>query len=365
MSQNVEHHLDPHGQQLVCQYRDLLPTYERLLQLVSDLLSTAIRSKGVELLGFEGRVKTENSLAGKLELKGSKYASVSDVSDVVGLRVITFYAEDVDKVAGIVQQLFTIDWNQSVDKRKLHQLDSFGYNSLHYICRLPATLAADPSMPQLNLLPFELQMRSALQHVWSAIEHDIGYKGAVKLSDEHYRQFRRLAGTMELIDDEFSRLRAVTNDKRRQVQQLVASGRLSEVPLTTDTFRSYLNTHPFDQLNQRIAASNQAEIVPSSLMSYYAVLESFGMTTLGDVEQFVRAHANDAYQLALSQLANTDLDILSESVGLQNLCVVSILKHGGRLEEVVALFDMINGPHTDNRAIAAGIMASAERCSLI
>jgi hypothetical protein len=209
-----------------------------------------------------------------------------------------------------------------VDKRKLHDLTSFGYNSLHYICRIPETLACDPNMPQLNEFRFEIQMRTGLQHVWSTIEHDIGYKGSVKILPEYRRQFGRLAGMLELIDDEFSRLRTAMTDYRRQMQSLVASGKLDEVPLNESTFRSYLEMRPFDRLNKRIAAVNQAEIYPTPLLPFVRVFSKLGLTTLGDVERLIADYSEDAYQLALSQLAVTDLDIIAENVGPTNLCIV-------------------------------------------
>lgn len=333
--------LNSHGEALLAQYRERLPLLEQLSKKVNDQLRQVLREQAVELSAIECRVKTEQSLAGKLERKGDKYASLEDITDLVGLRIITFYTDDVDKVAAIVQQLYEVDWENSVDKRKVHQLTSFGYNSLHYICRLKE-----------GSMPFEIQMRTTLQHVWSAIEHDIGYKGAVKLPPEYRRQFSRLAGMLELADDEFSRLRTTMTDYRRQVQALVKSGKLDEVLLSTDSFRSFLELHPFQRLNQRIAAVNQAEVYPAPLLPFLSVLESFDLETLGDVQRFIEENSEEAYQLSLSQLAVTDLDILSESVGLQNLCMAYVLKNGGGVAGLKNVYDLLYGKQENNVTLA-------------
>ena len=312
------------------------------------MLSNALREQGIYVTAIEHRVKTEKSLAGKLELKGAKYKSINDITDLVGLRVITFYSDEVDKVAAIAKRIFDIDWKESVDKRKLHELDAFGYNSLHYICRLKT------GGPR-----FELQMRTALQHVWSTIEHDTGYKGDVKIPREYLRQFSRLAGMMELMDDEFSRLRVVLTDYRRQMLTLVKSGQLDDVPLSRDSFRNYLDLKPFDRLNRRIAAVNQAEVYPVSVMSYLPVLESFELETLGDVQHFIDENSDDAYQLAISQLAITDLDILSSNTALQYLCLVYVLKHDGGRNGLKELYDIVNGEEDSNAMLADMMMEQA------
>jgi ppGpp synthetase/RelA/SpoT-type nucleotidyltranferase len=340
--------LDAHGEMLMQQYLDLYPTLEQLAQDAYEMLRQALREQDIYVTAIEHRVKTERSLAGKLELKGAKYKSIDDVTDLVGLRVITFYTDEVDKVAAIAKRLFDIDWKESVDKRKLHDLDSFGYNSLHFICRLKT------GGPR-----FELQMRTALQHVWSTIEHDTGYKGDVKIPREYKRQFSRLAGMMELIDDEFSRLRLVLSDYRRRTLSLVKSGKLNEVPLSAASFRSYLDLHPFDRLNRRIAAINQAEIIPTSLMPFLPVLESFGLETLGDVQHFLEENNEQAYQLAISQLAITDLDILSSSTALLNLCLVHVLKKDGGREGLKTVYDLINGENEANGLLADMILDQA------
>lgn len=341
--------LDPHGEALLKQFRELRPTLEQLAKDAYDLIRHALREQGIYVTAIEQRVKTEKSLIGKLERKGAKYKTIDDITDLVGLRIITFYTDEVDKVAAIAKRIFDIDWQESVDKRKLHQLDSFGYNSLHYICRLKT------GGPR-----FELQMRTALQHVWSTIEHDTGYKGDVKIPREYLRQFSRLAGMLELVDDEFSRLRLLITDYRRQILTLVKNGQLDEVPLSADSFRSYLELHPFDRLNKRIAAVNQAEIYTVSMLPYLPVLESFGMETLGDLQRLIDNNSDDAYQLALSQLAITDLDILSSSSALQYLCLVYILKHDGGREGLKIFYDTINGEIKANGMIADLMMEQAK-----
>ena len=125
--------LSPHCQLLLQEFRD---KRQELLQLdnhVFELISQTLKQQGIELNSIEHRIKTVESLAGKLERKGEKYHQLSDITDLIGLRIVTFYTDDVDKVAAIISQLFDIDWANSVDKRKLHDLNSFGYNSLHYI----------------------------------------------------------------------------------------------------------------------------------------------------------------------------------------------------------------------------------------
>ncbi len=341
--------LDPHGEALLRQYRRLLPTLDQLSNEAYDVLRHALREQGIYVTAIEHRVKTEKSLAGKLELKGAKYKSIEDITDLVGLRVITFYSDEVDKVAAIAKRTFDIDWKESVDKRKLHELDAFGYNSLHYICRLKT------GGPR-----FELQMRTALQHVWSTIEHDTGYKGDVKIPREYLRQFSRLAGMMELIDEEFSRLRVVLTDYRRQMLTLVKSGQLDDVPLSRDSFRNYLELKPFDRLNSRIAAVNQAEVYPVSVMSYLPVLESLGLQTLGDVQHFIDDNSDDAYQLALAQLAVTDLDLLSSNTALQYLCLVYVLKHDGGRSGLKSLYDIVNGEEEANGMLADMMMEQAQ-----
>ena len=333
--------LDLHCQLILEEYHEAQPVLAQMQQVVEHMLKEALDRNGLVVTAIESRIKTEESLVGKLALKGAKYATLSEITDVLGARIVTFYTDDVDRIAAMAEQLFEIDWENSVDKRRLHQLDSFGYNSLHYICRLP-------DFPYR----FELQLRTTLQHAWAAINHDTGYKSGVEIPREYMRRMNRLAGLLELADDEFSRIRTEITDYRRRVQQLVQNGRLDDVLLDGDTFRSYMQARPLDRLNKRIAAINQAEIQDAPLLRYLRVLKGMGCKTLGDVSRMIKQYEEDAYLLARHQLGNTDLDIISSAVGLQNICIVCILSTGGGKLGLIRMFDALNGHNSQNGAIA-------------
>ena len=357
--------LNMHTEMLLDEYHEQLPFFEKMETIVVERLRTCFDENNIRIAGLETRIKAEDSLANKIELKGYKYHSISDITDVLGVRVITFFSDEVDLVSALVEQMFDVDWENSVDRRKTLEIDRFGYMSLHYICRVPESMYKDAELPQLNKIRFELQMRSMLQHMWANMYHDMGYKSDVEIPVEYQRNMNRLAGMLELADEQFSRIRREINDYRRNVQSLVASGNFNEVPLNGDTFRSYLDLKPFRRLVVKIASINQAEIYEDNLTPYYNVLLHMGMQTIGDIERLRNEYSDGAYQLALLQLAGTGLDIVAQSVALQNICIVAILRQGFGEAGLVRLFAALYGESTYNVQRAQRIYEQAHKINLI
>lgn len=355
----ADYALDLHCTMLMEEFEALLPVLQKVQKVVVDKLNDCVAEAGIYVDGVASRIKAADSLAGKLAKKGHKYSSIADITDLMGARIITFYTDDVDKISSLVAKYFIVDWDNSVDKRKMHELNSFGYNSLHYICQVPKEMFFDPEFPQINEIKFEIQMRTALQHVWATINHDTGYKTDVEIPTEHLRNILRLAGMLELADEEFSRIRTEINNYRRQVHSLVADGEFDRVTLDGDSYSSYLKLNPFDKLNKRIAAINQAEIMPTSFDSYLEVFKMLGFKTLGDIDRMVKENSEDAYTLAASQIGRTDLDILSSSVGILNICSVFIIKHDGGVPGLRKMLDILEGESDYNTERAKQILEDA------
>ena len=351
--------LDMKCRMIVDEYDGRKEVFQRLREAVVSAINGTLAANHIEVTAVESRVKRRDSLIGKLERKGYLYHTLLDLNDIFGARIVTLFSDDVDRVASYMAKTFDVDWEKSTDKRKMHQLDSFGYNSLHYICRMPRSLYQDERYPELHDIRFEIQMRSTLQHAWAAMNHDIGYKSAIETPPEYVRMFGRLASMLELADEEFSRIRVSVADYRRRMEALIRAGELSEVQLDGDTFNAYIAQKPFDRLTQRIAAINQGEIHDVSFAPFYKLLKENGMKNLQDVEDFIRDNEEDAYQFAMSQFADTDIDIIASTVGLQDMLIVATLKKGGGKPGLHHIFDQLNGESPHNAQLAEMVYQQA------
>ena len=357
--------MNSHSQMLLEQFKEKLPVYRRLKDIVLKLLNDSINKNGLFVSSCSSRIKTVQSLSGKLELKGMKYRSITDITDLLGIRVITFYSNEVDKIAALAEQIFDIDWNNSVDKRKMYSHDRFGYMSLHYICRIPKNIYSDPEMPELNEIPFELQMRTVLQHAWASIYHDTGYKTNVEVPVEYLRALSRLAGLLEIADEEFKNIRTDLDEYRRKIRTLMKNGSFDEIQLNGDSFRNYMELNPFGPLNEKIASINNAEIEKVSIRPYLEILVSMDIKTIGDLDKFRRENTENAYQLALHQIGGTDLDIISSNIGIQNLCIVHILKQGKGIAGLEWFYDQLYGKQKRNAQRAKRTFQQAKKLAIV
>ena len=83
----TDKHLDAHCEAILQEYRDQLPRLREAADSVYGRLKATLDEAGLLVAAIEYRVKAEDSLAGKLELKGSKYQSLADITDIIGLPV--------------------------------------------------------------------------------------------------------------------------------------------------------------------------------------------------------------------------------------------------------------------------------------
>ena len=239
-------------------YRKQRDDFIKLGDTVHEMLSDIVNDMGLTVLAVEHRVKAEKSLAGKLERNGEYYNRFEDITDILGCRVIYFLSDEIDKIGKKIEETFVIDWENSSDKRALIKEDSFGYLSLHYICSLPF---GDKWPDEICGKKFEVQIRTILQHAWSSINHDIGYKSEFGVPREIKRQFARIAGLLEIADDEFVRARDNMTEYTEDIRDRIITDDADDIPINMISLNEYvLRNRKMRSIIQEIADISGAEV---------------------------------------------------------------------------------------------------------
>jgi putative GTP pyrophosphokinase len=156
-----------------------------------------VRAKSVERF-VKKALRTEN---GK-----RKYDDpLNQIQDQLGARIVTFYIQDVDRIAQQVQKYLTpIEILNKVPERE----SEFGYVGKHFMLLIPSDVAVN--VPEESELPkfFELQVKTLYQHAWAEANHDLMYKPLTALTLDHKRKVAYTAAQSwgaDMIFDELSR----------------------------------------------------------------------------------------------------------------------------------------------------------------
>lgn len=124
------------------------------------------------------RGKENSSLKKKFEREPGKYSNGGKlVQDAIGVRVVLYFAEDVDIVSRLLEKEFVIDRESSTID--LPKTDQFAVTRHNLIYKVP-NQHSDDVKRCIGTAPidstFEIQLRSILSEGWHEVEHDLRYK---------------------------------------------------------------------------------------------------------------------------------------------------------------------------------------------
>ncbi|HZL50398.1 MAG TPA: hypothetical protein VFC37_05550 [Terracidiphilus sp.] len=226
-------------ERLLTEFDGRLAAYRSLSRYSQGILADFLHIARLQVLSVSDRVKDRDSLSEKLSRPGKHYASLQEVTDVVGLRVVTFFEDEVNEVARIVAGEFELIPEHCVDRRDYAEPDRFGYRSLHYVCRLPQARRDLTETGTYRDELFEVQIRSILQHAWAEIEH-LGYKSPIAMPHEIKHRMSRVAGLLEIADLEFMKVRDDSLAYRNQVASEIEQNDLAGIELNAISYLEFI-----------------------------------------------------------------------------------------------------------------------------
>ncbi len=233
-------------------YKGRYATYQEFTNKLENLISEFLKVHKVDAQ-IESRTKSIESFVEKIQREGKGYHNpLEEITDLVGIRIIAYYKEDVDKIGEIIKTEFDIDWENSIDKAWTLDPDRFGYLSVHYVISLPLHRKEQTEWKAFANIKAEIQVRTVLQHAWAAISHKLIYKTAKEVPKDLRRQLFRLSALLELADEEFSNLRKLTKELKERYSQELKKGKL-DIELDLSSLDVYLESTKQDLKWMKIA----------------------------------------------------------------------------------------------------------------
>jgi ppGpp synthetase/RelA/SpoT-type nucleotidyltranferase len=201
-----------------------------------EQLSQLFHTKHVTLgVPMESRVKSLASIQEKIERKAIELKKLVDLDDLVGIRTILLFSRDVAQVHTLIAESLDVVRSENTAERLGE--GQFGYQSQHYVVRLPKSWLAIPSLSDLDGLSVEIQVRTLAQHIWAAASHKLQYKHEESVPLPLRRTIHRVSALLETVDLEFERVL----EERQQYIKTELNTEEPTQPLNVDVLEAILS----------------------------------------------------------------------------------------------------------------------------
>ena len=162
---------------------------------------------------MEYRLKSVNSILGKLEKRGlevSLDSIVTNLTDIAGVSVICNNVSDVYKSADLLIKQSDIKLIAKKDYIK-HPKEN-GYRSLHLVVEVPIFLAE-----KVQPTTVEIQIRTIAMDFWASLEHHLRYKADNEVPDGVRDELIECAKTISNLDYKMQGIHEELNKPKKKV----------------------------------------------------------------------------------------------------------------------------------------------------
>ena len=325
--------LADHGRCAAADYREVYPEYLTSAHKIEGMLTAWLDAESINYLATSARAKSIDSFRAKAsraakedDTKPRYREPLSEITDLVGARVITYLPEAVDRASDIIRRELLVIEDEDKGARARQQ-GVFGYASRHFLVKLDPVRAAKLEYKVLAGKTVEIQVRTVAQHAWAEFEHDVRYKVLIPpdRKPEFDRRFLLAAALMELADSEFTeidRLYRALAKESVEVARGFRSARESQAPrLGRRSSRPEGATPPWDPSSLTNWLAERYGDAPKSKREHYAwmfdLLASCGVSNFDQLESIVTQIDSDAvnaamqHQFAAGQVRRLDDDLLA------------------------------------------------------
>lgn len=148
-------------------------------------------------------LKSYDSVCKKMQKKGLDLnfdLALEKINDLIGVRAVCAYVDDIYKVADLIEKQQDIHILKIKDY--VQQPKKSGYQSLHLILEI-----AIPFQKENQWIKLELQLRTAAMDYWANLDHQLRYKRGQKQAAVINEELQQCASVITQLDQKMLDIR--------------------------------------------------------------------------------------------------------------------------------------------------------------
>ena len=171
------------------------------LDIINTILLMKYRRNVIQMK--TGRLKEYDSVCKKMQKKGLDLnfdLALEKINDLIGVRAVCAYVDDIYKVADLIEKQQDIHILKIKDY--VQQPKKSGYQSLHLILEI-----AIPFQKENQWIKLELQLRTAAMDYWANLDHQLRYKRGQKQAAVINEELQQCASVITQLDQKMLDIR--------------------------------------------------------------------------------------------------------------------------------------------------------------
>ncbi|NGZ06596.1 MAG: hypothetical protein G8237_09585 [Magnetococcales bacterium] len=385
---------------ILTQYDQQKKTYQDFLDRTLTLIQEFIVPDGPKVHSIIGRIKEKESLAEKLNQPKEAYARLNDIPDIAGIRIITYFEEEVQVIAEIIRREFNVSASPEHSKILSADPHRFGYHSTNLQVGLLDNRLELIEYRRFRGFLVELQIRSVLQHAWLEINKHLGFQTREHCPPQKQREYARITALFELADQELNQIKSFSYQPKKATRLELLPGDplppLPELPSETlppieeesaalpppattpallekipasclirheEMERFVLENRLLTAYDRRIADHYDTRLIfkTQSIITLTEACCQLDIASIAEAGELIRNHEKRIKPMARILLGDPTVikyEHISRGVTLLVICAILAAKSG----HTNTVFQFINRYHLENDPTSTGIASELIDC---
>lgn len=222
-------------EELSKEYESIIDDYADFLKEIKRIVEKILYKNQIPIaFGISGRAKTLDSILEKVSSERFVIKkTVTELDDLIGLRIVLLFPEYKNKVVDILSTEFKL---LNKTKKSTQSPDKFGYSSIHLILGIKDEWTKTPDWENHSDKRIEVQIRTLSEHIWAETSHSLFYKREENIPTIINRDLYKLSALLEIVDDKLEYIKHTVEEHFKYISG-APYDEILKLDLNSETFR--------------------------------------------------------------------------------------------------------------------------------